>query len=226
MRGHRIAAAVAVLGATDILGAGCSGANRYLESRALDLWDIVPVSVRAGLGADVSVRATAFLGTGLGAYEADAAGLAPGRWGPSWRDGAADLIFWTGKRMSLAGSRGPRDGPRPRWPGGPDPRWLQKGGAGLERQTGNVFLVFPVPAAWWSGTPVIPPWYSWLDVETEVFLGVAGVRLGLCPVEIADFLAGLVGLDLLGDDVDGERERRAREERGAPAAAPPGAERG
>ena len=50
------------------------------------------------------------------------------------------------------------------------------------------------------------PWHSWADVKVDLLAGV-GLRVGLCPDELVDFLAGIFGLDLLGDDVGGSTDR-------------------
>jgi len=46
-----------------------------------------------------------------------------------------------------------------------------------------------------------PHWWSRLRVEGGVFVGLIGVRAGLHLGEAADFLVGLFGLDLAGDDL-------------------------
>ena len=61
-----------------------------------------------------------------------------------------------------------------------------------------------IPAS--GGEPYVQdPWHSWANVEIDVFAGV-GLRVGLCPDELVDLLAGLVGLDLLGDDPGGSTD--------------------
>ena len=55
------------------------------------------------------------------------------------------------------------------------------------------------------------PWHSWLNLDFGVFVGVVGLRVGFCPDQVIDFLAGIFGFDPLGDDIDGERERDFRE---------------
>ena len=42
---------------------------------------------------------------------------------------------------------------------------------------------------------------SWDLFEADAFAGIVGLRIGLRPVEFADFLCGLLSVDLLGDDV-------------------------
>lgn len=42
---------------------------------------------------------------------------------------------------------------------------------------------------------------AWDLFEANIFLGVVGVRVGVRPVEFADFVLGLVFIDVLGDDL-------------------------
>jgi len=42
---------------------------------------------------------------------------------------------------------------------------------------------------------------AWDLFEGDIFLAVVGLRIGLRPVEFVDFLTGLVGFDLLADDL-------------------------
>lgn len=57
-------------------------------------------------------------------------------------------------------------------------------------------------ASVWAATAVRRPApRAWDLFELELFLGIAGVRVGLRPVEFVDFVAGIVLLDPLGDDL-------------------------
>ena len=42
--------------------------------------------------------------------------------------------------------------------------------------------------------------YSPFDVELEVHLLAVGIRVGLAPIEVIDWLGGWFFLDLMGDD--------------------------
>jgi hypothetical protein len=71
--------------------------------------------------------------------------------------------------------------------------------------SGNFLIVLPVPGV--THPPVaeewarFPPWYGWLDAEVHILLPWFGVRAGLAPLQVVDFLAGWLGLDPFKDDV-------------------------
>jgi hypothetical protein len=209
-RGKR--AALFSAGVLAVSVAGCSAVGDYARSRLLDLWDIVPISVRAGPGGKVTVSATRFLGAGLGYGSASAAGMAPGRWGPTWEEFWYQFALLGSERWELS-----RNGTQ-RWPGGPRlPSRFYKYGDWSEngvRYLGNTLLLIPAgigPDGWVPKGPggqisIEEPWHSWANVEVDVLAGV-GLRVGVCPDEVVDFLAGLLGLDLIGDDVGGSTDR-------------------
>jgi hypothetical protein len=178
---------------------GCSGAGRYAKARALDFYDILPISVSRGKGACVLVRASAFF-TGLGKYEGYAYGLAPGRMGGSWKVTRRGMILLFQEEESLIRVN---DKFLYRWPGGPDLYDLK---SGLYRGKTVGFFVIPLPH-----DSFFPAWYTLLDADADLFVGVAGIRAGFSPSQVIDFLLGLFGLDPLKDDPDGPTEQEIRE---------------
>ena len=203
---------------------GCGNLDRYFVARGLDLWDTVPVSVKYGYGLSVSGRATPFLQTGLGGFHAEAIGMGPGRWGPRWEESAYHIGIGSSEtqRLSVLQYEGSEDVVRVRanpedgrhCAGGPDWRyWFLSDPKKNKRYCGNGFVLIPVPL----GDPPpfgyahLPPWHSWLNVEADVFVGVVGVRAGLCLDEFVDFVAGVFCLDLLGDD-EAENAPKTRQE--------------
>ena len=181
---------------------GCSSPGRYIAARSLDLWDVLPFSAQRGSGLAASVRITPFAQTGLGWYNltgdfsgTNGFGMGLGRWGPRWYEGGVHFLIAS---IDYQESRGEA------WPGGPDGRYQQLSTPEKTiRASGNFLLFLPGTGALEPppGTSVrIPRWYFWPDCEAQVFVGFIGLRLGLSPAQLVDFLAGIIGLDPLGDD--------------------------
>src|SRR5262245_6149601 len=102
-RARRIALLTVAAGG---LAPGCAGPGGYWKSRGLDLWDILPTAVQIEPGFSVSVRVTPFVQTGLGVYgvnarEVNTWGMATGRWGPRWVEGAVQLLIGAIEGQSL-----------------------------------------------------------------------------------------------------------------------------
>ena len=93
------------------------------------------------------------------------------------------------------------------WPGGPDRRYSVVHGGPYTRTLGNMFFFIPIPleAGGFEDTH-LPPWHAWADIEADFFLGIAGIRLGVSPDQVVDFLAGIFGFDLFGDDIQAPEE--------------------
>ncbi len=61
----------------------------------------------------------------------------------------------------------------------------------------------PEVATLWEATrdgPDLPR--AWDLFEADLFLGIVGLRIGVRPLEFGDFLAGIVGFDPAGDDIE------------------------
>lgn len=184
---------------------GCSSFGEYMEARALDLWDIVPVSVSGGPGLWVSARATHLVQNGFGFGRAVAYGMGPGRWGPRWEQEELGMLFFQNEQWHLDRRLAPKEEMK-RWPGGPDDRALHcRFGRGA-RMWGSTLFVLPMPFDP-DGAPIVPaPWHAWASVDAQVH-AILGLRVGFCPDEVVDFLAGLAGFDLFGDDPGGKNDQ-------------------
>jgi len=194
---------------------GCqSSVGRYFHARALDLTDVVPISVAAGYGLSAEARFTPFLGIGVGWAENWRIGRDTLRYGPVWWEKERGIPFLRYHRFQhYAGSTR-------RIPTGDRFWWDQEhrviGNTLLVipgvRRSGDLWFPFQPPyyraEGWewtpWSKEPVNLLHFSWareiLNAEIGVFLGVVGVRVGIGPVHALDFLLGFLTIDFAGDD--------------------------
>ena len=190
--------------ATAVLTSGCSApVARYGKSRALDLLDVVPVSVGAGKGLSLAVRATPFLGLGLGYADSWRAGSDELRYGPIWWEEERGIPLYRYQRFQDYADRPTR------YDGGylAIPRDF--------RQRASTLLFLPgTPDGGLFWFPVLPayvlevPWrwnimtgFELLNVEAGLFLGVVGLRVGVAPLHAFDLLVGLFGFDPAEDDI-------------------------
>ena len=201
-----------------LFSAGCRGPGDWWADRGLDLWDCMPTAVihDAELGFNVSTRATLFAQIGIGAYGINALsedapdhnsyGMALGRWGPRWRESVAHVIIGSGEHQELTGKN---------WPGGPDRRFLYQDERLVVRKSGNFLIIVPLAGIDPHDARLakFPDWYSIPDSELCLYMGYFGLRIGLAPPQMVDFLCGFLHLDPLGDD--GPEEEREEEQDGA-----------
>lgn len=176
----RSAAAVVAAAASASL-AGCS----YLHNRANDALDVFTCDGSVGPGLYAEVRATDLLAVGLGGHDVEYAGQ-HGR------------FVVRGRRSSTA--IGPLiwgfvddDEPVPVFAG--DPSRMGP----LVEPPPSQLLFLPADQ---TGSD-FAPWTRGLhaaDVDVTVTLGWVGGRLGFSPGELLDFVLGIFGLDLAGDD--------------------------
>jgi len=213
-----------------VLG-GCT--SDYWRDRGLDLYDTLPCSVAGGHGLTLEFRATQFVGLGIGWADDWRLGMDNHRFGPVWWEQERGIPVWRYYRYQdyLGSDR--------RWLGG-NPRWWPEfhrfraqslifaPGMAREGEFADWYTVTHrpvyVPYPYTLHVPWIwPQWEGWslLDVEVGVFLGVAGTRVAVSPLQFFDFFFGLFGADLADDD---PRKPRAPiwPEYGAPSPFPPG----
>lgn len=203
---------------------GCStNIGRYGESRALDFLDIVPVSVAGGLGAMAQVRATPFVGLGLGYANVVRLGSDEQRFGPIWTEKERGIPVIVYYRVQTYEDR------KRRFSGG-DPIWWDE----TYRSRGNSWIILPgfprdgeylvpLPGPFdpperhlWTidpWLPYVPPyairapwhfpdwaWWNFLNVEAGVVAGPVGVRVGISPIQALDFVLGIFLVDFVLDD--------------------------
>ncbi|MCU0612913.1 MAG: hypothetical protein MUE60_14135 [Candidatus Eisenbacteria bacterium] len=169
---------------TALAAATCS--SPYLTNRVRDAADIATVSFGYGVGARARVSA---IGTGVFANR-DLGGLRGGHFDPWWGDENGsfltdvDLLIY---RMEVFPA--PGEAPDRRHKGfmavGVGP-WTRAGEFELFRQS--------------SRTP-----HFYTQIEVAAGLGPS-LRVGFNPGELLDFLFGLSGADLFGDDIEDDDE--------------------
>lgn len=148
----------------------------WLPDRLLDLVDLVSFDVGIGLGAGAELWLTRFGQLGAGA-------------------GASMGLGWHGQR-----SLGARLHHGSGWAAGP---WTQgfvhgfDAGTGLRRAGGASFDGSAVTAA----LPIHQEWRDAWGLGARAHLAIVAAEVELHPLQLADFAAGLVGQDLLGDDL-------------------------
>lgn len=144
----------------------------YLAARLQDLLDALPFSIGIGPGLYAGARFTV-VGPGLGAT------------GEVQRHGWAT----NPTRWSRAG------------------HWREHGELGLlftssrsSDPSGHSIAYTPIGPFHTDQTKAGLEWPMVLDLEGSVHVGIVGVRAGLSPIQLADFLLGWFGVDLVGDD--------------------------
>lgn len=226
-RSTRMGAAVrAALCASLLLATSACGTNlsHYGQSRALDLMDVIPISFAGGIGLLAQARVTPLCGIGIGYANTIRVGSDDQRYGPLWHEKERGIPIFRYYRIEAY------EDFEVRWPGG-DPLWWYEDRRaravsylflpGYIRD-GDFLTPLPSPLdpaetdlwtfrSWLAGWPpyVIrvpwnwPPYSRWnmLNVEAGVVAGPVGVRLGVCPLQVFDFVLGLFRVDLACDDV-------------------------
>lgn len=177
--------------------------GQYGKARALDLLDVAPISLAGGYGISVQFRITPFYGQGIGYTNNWRVGSGEQRFGPLWYEKERGIPIVGYYRFQSY------QGVESRIPGG-DPHYFDE----TSRYRANLLRIFPGMSRegriWW---PFIPPyhlkaefeWPTWslwslLNVEAGVFAGVVGVRAGVSPLQVVDFVLGIFTLDFANDD--------------------------
>jgi hypothetical protein len=155
--------------------------NGYLARRGRDLADVLAVTVSAGPELSVDVQATDLFHLGLGG-------------------GAHVEAGFVGRRVGTAGMM---------TLGLPFVPFIEDGvlyGRYVFSETGGAWRLEDVEDECYivhfiETAPTHPKTDAWHALDLELgFTALVGARVGFHPGELVDFLAGLVGLDPIGDD--------------------------
>lgn len=197
----RLALALALLA-----GPGCQAVGQYFANRARDLGECVRVQVGGGIGIGGGVHAAGIAELGLGggvllpSYGVGWAygdGYAFGLGSKDLRQGQADYNLYPPFSMMLAGA------PALHYE---SPEWMSDS---VLNRGHSCFGLLPccfngpmLKRAPFHRANLGPKGqiHNW-DVEVSAYAGVVGVRVGVSPGEILDFLLGWFGIDIAGDDV-------------------------
>ncbi|MBI3818936.1 MAG: hypothetical protein HY286_09630 [Planctomycetes bacterium] len=164
-----------------------TSAGAYFQDRLNDFVDVIPVSVAAGPGLFASVRATVMVGTGIGYAEAWRAGVRLPDESHRKYDDLARYQVWREEEVGLGILWFHQDTSEPDWGG-----------------MGN-FLIFAFPPGGSCGSSHFH-FISALDVEAGIHLGIVGLRVGVSPGQLIDFLLGWTTLDIASDDRESRSE--------------------
>ncbi len=224
MRAMKLLAAMGL-----VLCAGCAGLGEYAKDRGNDLLDCFQAHAGIGWGADIHARITRFLASGAGCGWSlqwglngrDFVGSEANHVGPpiTTAAGAFGLALvpllpekgFLNRGEALQGAtllpagdvmiRGPFEGD-----GGPD---LFGARQGPEDSSFSILGVNLVPlglAGEIAHRPKEPRLLDSFTVEVGGTALVLSLRLGFSPGQFADFVVGLFGLDIAGDDKAPEKE--------------------
>ena len=187
MRGKALAATLLL--ATALLASGCA---TYVRDRVADAGDIFTVTVGTGIG--VTAKAGP-IHTGLG-FDIDLYGLRGGEFGSFVPDRKTDTLLPPSCNAAVIAAAIGAFGPHK------SRAWARgKTFSSPYLDTGELLPFLDLP---WNNDaechPLIDP--QWTQTDLSVGL-IASVRLGFNPGELLDFLIGIVGLDLYGDDIAG-----------------------
>lgn len=168
-----------------IPGVGCS----YLGNRASDFGDIFRLELSVGVGLQAHVTATEIAHVGLGSSRRYSGGL---RYGEFLGERRIEDHFPVSYIMTVADST--RESLH-------SLKWGPKG----EEVQHRCYAVVPgqLHRSTWEKDPI----HYW-DIEVAVMAGVVGVEAGFSFGQLIDFLVGLFGFDLAGDD--GREGRQAK----------------
>jgi hypothetical protein len=188
-----------------LAGSAAAGCGSYFRDRIADLHESVLYDVQVGVGLEADVRIS-LLDVGVG-YSAGL--LTWGKvdwWGGAYPEAFRELncgppvTFVAPIAATVMGPRALLVLPMT--------HAIQRVDRNSETDLETCFAFLGVklpngsPLSSWH-TPVAPARSGWIDAfgfEAGAFVGPVGMRAGLNLAELADFLTGVVGLDLLGDD--------------------------
>jgi hypothetical protein len=193
---QRLFTMIVVLPVAGLLLSGCAS---YLRNRTADLSDIVGAEASVGSGANINVQITDFFGTGLGFSKQRGIAMHGRYIGTSTRESVGLLL------MNQSGIEKDTTQMHPLVAGGRDYADMQREGVHIYDDTrGSMWFIVPMELAWNGSSLYLAStkerWWRLLDVSLGAS-ALVGFNLCISPGEMADFVLGLVGLDLAGDDV-------------------------
>jgi hypothetical protein len=176
-----------------LASAGCAGVSTYSVDRVRDLSDVVDVRYGTGFGLGISVQFTETFQTGLGCSTEWYQRQWFGRKSVAIRDG----IFASGLLIGFDGyflrDLGSGDGQSKESAStGTSHIVILGSGGGSRSRTGE--------EAWFTEPAGNPPKLTAMRVGGAVFLPGVNGGLYLNLGELADFLCGIAGYDLMNDD--------------------------
>ena len=161
----------------------------YLAARGRDLGDIVRLEGSVGIGLQADISAVEILHIGLGSSRRRTAG---------WAYGIPTAEKRREDHLPLSYIRSLID---------PDVAGLHslKMGSGPEKASHRCDIVGPFSLS--SGSVRKPAMQFW-SIEAGVFLVAVGIQVGANPAELLDFVLGVFGFDIAGDDDEAGRDAR------------------
>ena len=196
MMRKKACAVIVVLPVVAFLLSGCA---TYVRNRTADLADIISAEASVGRGAHLNIQVTDFIGTGLGFSKQHGIAIHGRYIGASTRESGGLVV------MNISGVERTGTQMRPLFAGGRSYADMQRDCIHIYDDTrGSMWFIVPMDLAW-NGPSLYRDsarerWWRILDVSVGAS-AIAGFHICLSPGEIVDFVLGLAGLDMAGDDV-------------------------
>ncbi|MHC4663013.1 MAG: hypothetical protein ACYS8W_15130 [Planctomycetota bacterium] len=169
--------------------AGCASAGTYFKDRALDFTDIFIAEAHWGYGVSAELEASKLIGT--------VAGLSESNW-IGWHGHVSGIK--TGKKLYTSGV-------------------VLLGGNGYGHTAEKCYLGLPINLIPATGDQEKGkrryPLIRVCDISAQLFLIAGGMRAGVSPGELIDFLLGWTTLDFAGDDGEKKEKAEQKEEPGS-----------
>ncbi|MBI4243386.1 MAG: hypothetical protein HY606_04780 [Planctomycetes bacterium] len=156
-----------------------------------DFADIFRLELRTGLGVDAGVYAGPLLHLGIGTTDSHSVGLRYGEF-------KKDRYLINNSPLSWLSSSGTTGNPfhlhceMHKWPSKPEE-------SAIVDHCCYGIIPTTLPETQYINSHA-------LDIEADAFLILIGVRAGISPAEIADFILGIFGIDILSDDKTSDQQ--------------------